>query len=455
MRKLTLLTLTALLFSPFSASAAEFNPNIIISDAELFDHGSMTTDAIQAFLDARHSTLSTYKDIDVDSGKRLITAELISNSAKRNRINPRFLLVTLQKEQSLVEAQNPRQRAYDWAMGYAVCDSCKTTDPHIQKFKGFAKQIEHAAEAAAWWKDNQDHPSFKRVGVTRNIDGVSVTPQNYATGFLYTYTPHIHGNKNFWKIWNRWFTRTFPNGSVIQVRGQSGVYLIEKGFVRPFTSMAALTSRFNPNQIIQIDESDFLTYEEGAPIKFANFSLLRQPNGMVFLLRDDTVHYIASAETLRQLGYHPDEIIDVEKEDIQSYFQGKIITTATIHPLGAVLKNAENGDLYYVEQGKRQPIIHPDVARVLYPRLTITTVSPETITEFPLLPQQLTFKEGTLIAGHDSPLIYVISDGTRRHIPNEAVFEGLGYQAENIVRVEEQALLAHPLGDPIALNATN
>ena len=449
------IALLALLFTPQIAIAAEFNPSNIITDAELFDSSSMTKSAIQAFLDSRHSTLSTYRAYDPLTNKRELAADIIFNSSREYGVNPRFLLVTLQKEQSLVEAQNPSTRAYDWAMGYAVCDSCKTTDPQIQKHKGFGKQVDDAAGAARWWHTNQSHGSFKKVGKTITIDSTSVTPANYATGFLYTYTPHIHGNKNFWKIWNRWFSRLYPNGTVVQVKGQDGVYLIEKGFRRGFSSKAALLSRYEPSQIISIEESELLTYEEGPEIKFPAYSLLRKPNGMIFLLRDDTVHYIASNETFRQLGYNPDEVIDVEDGDVESFYQGKIITLATIHPLGAVLKDQSNNNLYYVEQGKRQPILHEDIAKVLFPTLTITTVSHDLIKEYPLIPKMLTFKEGTLVAAHDSPLIYVISDGARRHIPSEEVFAGLGYKWENIVHVTEQALLGSPLGDSVELNTTN
>lgn len=444
--------LFALLFPSPVLAEATFNPNMIITDAELFDYTSMGKESVQAFLESRKSTLSGYKDVDVTTNVLAPASEIIHNASKLYQVNPRYILVVLQKEQSLVESQNPKQRQYDWATGYAVCDSCSMDDPAIQKYKGFAKQIDHAAGAARWWKDNQDRGSFKKVGVPITIDETTVTPENYATGFLYTYTPHIHGNKNFWKIWNRWFTRVFPNGSVVQVKGEPAVYLLEKGYRRAFTSSAALTSRFDPSQIIQIEKSDLLTYDEGAPIKFPNYSLLRSPNSMVFLLRDDTLHYIASAETLRQLGYNPDEIIDVTQEDVDAYYQGKIITTATVYPLGAVLQERKSKQLYYVEQGKRQPILHKDIAKILFPQHKILLVDEKTIAQYPLIPRMLTFKEGSLVAAHGSPLIYVVSDGMRRHVPNEDVFKGLGYKMENVLRVEEQALLGSPLGQPVTLN---
>ena len=191
-----------------------------------------------------------------------MASEIIFNSSQEYKINPRFTLVTLQKEQSLVEKQNPTRKNYDWATGYAVCDSCSMSDPGIQKHKGFAKQIDYAVGSARWWETNQSHGSFKKVGQKITIDGIKVTPLNYATGFLYTYTPHIHGNENFYKIWNRWFSKTYPNGTVVQIKGEDGVWLIEKGYRRPFVSKAALTSRFDPSQIVSIDESELLTYEE-------------------------------------------------------------------------------------------------------------------------------------------------------------------------------------------------
>lgn len=438
---------------PNRVYAATFNPNLIITDDELFDYTSMTGPTIQAFLESRNSTLATYKDTDVQSNALATASEIIKNTANLYRVNPRFILVTLQKEQSLVEGTNPRQKQYDWATGYGVCDACSMDDPRVQKYKGFAKQIDNAAGAARWWYENQTHPSFKQVGKTITIDSQQVTPQNFATGFLYTYTPHIHGNQNFSKIWNRWFTRVYPNGSVVRIKGGNTIYLLEKGYRRPFASKAAFTSRFGEEQIIEIHESDLLTYDEGSPIKHPNYSLLRDPDGQVYLLRYDTLHYIASKETLRQLGYNPDEIIDVPAEDIESYYQGKIITTATIYPLGAVLKEKKSGNLYYVEQGKRQPIVHPDVATLLYPSMKTIIVDQKTLAQYPLVPKAITFREGTLLAAKGSPIIYVISDGVRRMIPNEAVFKGMGYKKENIITVTEQALLGSPLGKPIELNA--
>lgn len=443
-----------LTLQPLQSFAAEFNANHIISDSEMFDATSMTREAIQAFLESRRSGLSTYQDVDVVTQSLQRASDIIFNAAQLYTVNPRYLLVLLQKEQSLIERQIPTQKALDWAAGYAVCDSCSMDDPAIAKFKGFAKQIDNAAGSVRWWYEHQTHPSFKKVGQQYTFSNTPVTPQNFATGFLYTYTPHIQGNKNLWTIWNRWFTRVYPNGSLVKTKNSKTVYVIQKGLRRPFASLTALTSRYNPSQIIEISDADLQSFEEGPAIKFANYSILRIENGMTYLLQDDTIRYIPSKEVFRQLGYNPGEVIDITTAELDDYYQGNIITTASIYPLGTVVIEKKSGAYYYVENGMRQPIAHADVAKALFPNSKPITVDMKTLAQYPLVNKAYTFRDGMLVSVKGSPFTYVISDGMRRLIPNDAVFNGLGYKKENILYVSEQALLGAPLGDAVELNAT-
>ena len=126
------------------SSEKPFNPNFIIDDFELTDSDSMSVDSIRRFLGSKGGILSSYRTVDIDSVERG-AAEIIWRAANSHRINPKFLIVLLQREQSLVENPNPSPRDLDWATGYAVCDSCSTDDPGIQKFKGFAIQVDRAA----------------------------------------------------------------------------------------------------------------------------------------------------------------------------------------------------------------------------------------------------------------------------------------------------------------------
>jgi len=66
-----------------------------------------------------------------------------------------------------------------------------------------------------------------------------------------------------------------------------------------------------------------------------------------------------------------------------------------------------------------------------------------------------TFVEGTLVKSADSPGVYVITDGKRKHIPSPQIFESRGYAWNNIRTVSRQELegvseikLIKTTGDP-------
>ena len=131
-----------LVATPAQALAFNFNPNYILSDFELHDSFSMDLNQIQHFLG--RGFLADYVTEDWQ-GNTKYASDIIWRAAQNHKINPKFLLVLLQKEQSLVEDDAPNDRQLDWATGYAVCDDCSKDDPAIQRWKGFGKQINSAA----------------------------------------------------------------------------------------------------------------------------------------------------------------------------------------------------------------------------------------------------------------------------------------------------------------------
>lgn len=195
---------------PFISKGIEydenFNPNRIISDYLLYyNTDSMNIGQIQAFLETKNSALNSMVTEDGD-GNQKSSAEIIYQAAQTYQINPQAIIVLLQKEQGLIQNPNPTQKALDWATGYAVCDSCSLNSTKIQKYKGFGKQVDNAAGALRFYKENMEKYAYiKNIGEEYTINGEKIRPENYATISLYTYTPHILGNYNFWRIWQRYF----------------------------------------------------------------------------------------------------------------------------------------------------------------------------------------------------------------------------------------------------------
>ncbi|HBF67464.1 MAG TPA: hypothetical protein DDW36_03510 [Candidatus Magasanikbacteria bacterium] len=437
---------------PQAVFALEFNPNLILNDAELTDYNSMTVVDIQKFLEYKGSYLAKYTAQDVN-GEFKKASTMIYEAAQRHRINPRYILTTLQKEQSLIEGvpKNKLDDRLDWAAGYGICDSCNKNDPTLAKFRGFGNQVDYAAGANRFYIDNPEKFSV-RIGQAVRIDGQTVIPQTQATVNQYIYTPHIHGNKNLWSIWNNWFTRRYPNGTVLQAVNDTTVWLIREGKKHLFETQSSFLSRYDTEEIIKVNPDELENYELGASILFPNYSLLRLPNGLIYLLLDETKRPLASQDVLRKLGYNPDEIIDVGKDDVRVYETGKFITIQDSYPTGAVLKNRDNSTLYYAFQGTRRVIANELIAKINYPDRLPITVDSKTIADYPLKNEPILLRDGTLVKTPLSNQIYIISDSRRRPIPTMEVFNGMGFNENAIKEVDEITLLLHPKGEPVRLN---
>lgn len=443
-------------FSHLSANTAPtqtFNPNYIISDEEMQNNKSMTRTDIQAFLDSKGGFIATYRASD-EEGVERSAADLIYRAANKYQINPKYLLVKLQKEMSLVTHKNPTERQLDYATGYGVCDSCSFDDPKVTKFKGFGLQVDNAAGIIRWYYDNVNQQSWiKRPGQSYMISNIDVVPTNYATAFLYTYTPHLQGNRNFWLIWQQWFEQVYPDGTLLKSQNGATVYLIEGGKKRPFGSMSALVTRFDPKLILTVPESELSRYETGREVSLPNYSILKADNGVYYLLDYDTMRPFENADTVRALGYNPGEIVDITSSDIADYPIGTPITVDQKNPLGQLVRVTENKKLYYLKDQTYHPILDEVVAKVTLPHLEIESVSGSALSTYESgLPVLL--KNGTLFGITGDNKIFAVEDGKKRHIASEEVFNSLGYNWKNIVWVNKSAGDFHPTGQPIFIRAT-
>lgn len=448
-RKIISLVALAALFLP-NLALADFNPDYIISDQELTDYNAMSLSQVQKFLEDKGSALAYYATIDTD-GLGRTASEIIWRVAQSYKVSPKVLLVTLQKEQSLITETAPTQKQLDWATGYGICDSCSMSDPTLQKYKGFATQVDYAAGWKRWFLDNALTLSWVKLpGITYLIDTYRVTPNNLATAAFYTYTPHYHGNYNFWKLWQDWFGKFFPDGTVLKEADGTGIWLIQRGLRRQFSSYSAFVSRYSPEKLISVSKSELENYEAGTPIKFADYSLLRSPAGTVYLLVGDTRRGFSSNDVFRTIGFNPDEVMDATWEDLNLYVENDPITMQSVYPTGALLQDKTSGGVYFVENGIKKPIWAKQLLTLYFANKKITVVSPDELKKYPT-GEPIKFKDGELVLGESSPTVYFVSNSERRPIPSEQVFNGLGFKWTNIIKTTDKILSLHQIGNPVYL----
>ncbi len=470
--------ISGLLFAAAAKAGDNFNPNYIISDSEILDYNSMDLNYIQEFLESKGSYLANYSAPNA-YGTIKTAAEIIYDAAANNyncdnadlsanpteaerklkceritTVSPKFLLVLLQKEQSLIEDANPKQSQLDWATGYGCPDGAACN----ARWKGFGKQVNSAALQFLDYMKNPDFYTYK-VGKTYNFSNpysttkketTAVTPANRATAGLYNYTPHVYnGNYNFYKIWQRYFARVYPDGSLLRAEGEVGVWLIQNGKKRPFLTKGALTSRFDENKIITVNKADLDKYEKGAPIKFPQYSLVRSPRGTIFLLVDDKRRGFASGEAFKKIGFSPEEVISASWDDINAYREGAPITASSTYPTGALLQDKTTGGVYWVIEGKKSPIWDAVFLKTKFKNKKIISATPEELSNYETTDPVL-FDDGELLKSSISAAVYLIANGKKHLITSGKVFEDLGYKWENIISVSPKVLYLYDNGEPIA-----
>lgn len=435
------------IFAPAFPALAAFNPNRLISDVEFTDVQAMDLTGIQRFLERRSGILKHARFIDID-GTEHSASEIIFRAARAYGINPQVILVTLQKEQSLLENSNPSLRDLDWAMGYAVCDDCATNDPGIQKYRGFAQQVDYAAARLRQYLDTPEKFGWVKTAYMVPIDSRPIIPQTDATRALYLYTPHLHGNEKFWTLWNTYFAKLYPDGTVVQPEGDKDVWLIDNGKRRRFESYSVFLSHYDPSRLLAIAPSDLERYEEGTPIRLAQYSLVRSPKGTVYLIVDNHKRGFVSREALRRLGFAPFEIEDVGFDALDDYPDGEPITVDSDHPGGILLQNKTNGAVFFVQDGVKFPLKAREILRANFPYQKPKAVTPAALAAYPEgVP--LGFNDGVLLQSPSAATVYIVSNRVRRPFVSEEVFTALGFKWDNVVKVSPALLELHNLGTPI------
>lgn len=196
--------------------------NNIISDTDFLNINAMDAAAVQAFLSSKGSYLAGYSEGGRSAAQIIYDAAHGANDAagtyngivingSTGTVNPEAILVTLQKEQSLITRSDNNAWAMTASMGYA-CYSGVAGDGNgngcADAYEGFTKQVENGA-----WQLRYSYERARGRGLDYQVgqtytssDGYTVTFMDAATASLYRYTPYVfNGNFNFYNNFTSWF----------------------------------------------------------------------------------------------------------------------------------------------------------------------------------------------------------------------------------------------------------
>lgn len=201
-----------LVLRPMPAHAATYDPLNVIGYETYRGSSSMSTADVQAFLYTMSGPLKSLIARD-HNGLKKPASQIIAEAARAWNLNPKVVLATLQKEQSLLTISNSSNSTrYRKAMGCGVYGTDPATGKTINRFPGFGIQVwtgtmklstyelpgTAAGQLIGGWK-----PGTKiRVSVSGTKK--DITPTNASTFALYTYTPY-YPQKLVWDIYARYF----------------------------------------------------------------------------------------------------------------------------------------------------------------------------------------------------------------------------------------------------------
>jgi len=227
------------------ATLAGFNPENLIDDALFYDGAAMTAAEIQRFLDDKNrctntrcintGTASISSRAAVVShrtgnvvcnaieGGTMRVSELIYRVQVACGISAKVIIVTLEKEQSLVTGRTPTERNLNFAMGA----NCPDTAPCDPAYSGIGPQILAGTTSLKNYSAGRfaRQPGVHFIGYhpSTSCGGTNLNVSNYATAALYNYTPYqpnpaalaagygmgdscsSYGNRNFVNFFTDWF----------------------------------------------------------------------------------------------------------------------------------------------------------------------------------------------------------------------------------------------------------
>ncbi len=269
----------AVLSVPLSSAFGEtgFRAGNIISDANMYQEApSMSAAEIQIFLNTqgagcrgngclknirlntRSFNADTYCKGKYQGANNEPVSQVIYKISQACQINPKVLLVTIQKEQAGI-TQNLTTAKQNKLTGYG----CPDGRPCAEQYYGVQNQIYQAAHQFQRYRIKSHNYSF-RGGITTNIQfsyqsgcGASkVKLENQATASLYNYTPYqpnqallsgksdrcsSDGNYNFFKIYQRWFGD--PRSTVSAVTPTKKVAVPQSGYTGTSKSTKAQATK--------------------------------------------------------------------------------------------------------------------------------------------------------------------------------------------------------------------
>ncbi|MDB4940080.1 MAG: hypothetical protein JWO40_505 [Candidatus Doudnabacteria bacterium] len=488
----SLLLITAVIFTPLAQAFADFNPSKLIDDKTFSDTQTFGSAAgIQQFLTSKNSPLADTSadflqklkeptdsiiktglgDPEPNLGRLRTAAELIWDASVQTGINPQVILVTLQKEQTLITGSfsaSRLQSALDHALGFGCpstgCDQNLVGFYH-QLFGGFDAQGNkyvgspgslmrsfNTSGGRGPYVDAQGQvfgpgpliriSHVNDVIVLDNTLGGPQNPQptqavtlsNNATAALYRYTPHVYnGNYNFWKFFDQWFR--YPNGTLLKLASDNVTYIVNNGLKSVIPNFVIQSRALNVASIITVSPTELSSIDPGPIVGPADNVIVKVDTDptKLFVFENNLKHPVSSF-VLSQRGLNSKSALTISQSEADMFSTSSLLTPKE----GTLIKATGSGAVYVIANQKKMALSAFTFKQNNYAIKNIVTLPADELAQYAdggfLLP-----KNGTLVKTAASPAVYQI-DNSLLHPISSVVFKLHNFNLKSVVTLSDGEL---------------
>lgn len=220
----------------------------------------------------------------------------------------------------------------------------------------------------------------------------------------------------------------YPDGSLMQVKGNPAVYLLQEGKRRNLniTAKQFTALGFDFARVRVVDAADLAAYPETEEVKYGPDKQLLSDGQKVFSIQGGKKRWIPSGALFSALGYSWGKVKQ-DPASLKKYLDGAVLT----YPDNTLLRAVGGSAVYLVEGGKLRQFVSAEIFMNLkYGWSKVKNIPAEELAYYPK-GDYVKYKDGTLVRPKDENNVYLISGG-KPQIVDAATFKKKKYKWANV-----------------------
>jgi hypothetical protein len=239
----------------------------------------------------------------------------------------------------------------------------------------------------------------------------------------------------------------YPDGSLVQIKPEPTVYLIENGKKRPFnvTAKQFLSLGFDFNNVKQVTVDELINYLDGIAIKYGPDKQLLSDGTKIYLIESGKKRWISSNQLFSILGFSRSKVKKSDLAQIITYLDGDPL----LYPDGTLLRSGGNPTVYLMKGGqKHQFVSAQSFLKLGYKWGKVLSADSAEIAQAPS-GNIISYADGTLVQAENSASVFLINKGLLHQFVSSEIFLNMKYKWSQVLTVSSDELSYYTQGDPV------